>query len=300
MQKSGEPSPEPSWKAVSIWKQIFSIVSFFEQQDRSWNHHRITSDYINCLEIELSPLPSNHCYIVLFLLISILLLSNTDGEDQWYFYFKKEVNFLGLRLGIDAYACFEGSHQRTWLNSVQEAHKHFEYLVSEQQMRQWWYYFQKFGFVPVEIKYFKKKRKRVGKQKQASQWTQMHTKQLEKLIDDDPDFYLDKIQYIFCELGYGYWNTKYLLEKLTTDIEYSLQVAVNRSYMTGMKERKEFIQVLKDCLIDPYNSLILNKSQKDCSLSRRWHRWSKLSIMPPLQNKSVSFEFKKFQKARII
>ena len=82
---------------------------------------------------------------------------------------KKIVNFLGLRLGIDAYACFKGSHQKTRLNSVlQEAHEHFGRLVSQRQMRRWWYYFQKFGFVPAENKYFKKKSKRVGKHKQAS------------------------------------------------------------------------------------------------------------------------------------
>ena len=67
----------------------------------------------------------------------------------------------------------------------------------------------------------------MGKQKQASQWTQTHTKRLEELIDDD--LYLDEIQYIFCELGYGYWSTKYLREKLAMDIEYSLQVAFYRS-----------------------------------------------------------------------
>ena len=138
-------------------------------------------------------------------------------------------------------------------------------------MRRWRYYFQKFCFVPAEMKYFKKKSKRVGKQNRAGHVT-MHTKRLEELIDDDPDLYLHKIQYIFCELGYGYWNTKYLWEKLTTETDYSLQVAVDRSYMAGMKERKEFIQALKDRLIYPYQFLILDKSQKERSSSRRRRR----------------------------
>ena len=73
------------------------------------------------------------------------------------FLFKKIVNFLGLRLDIDAYACFEGSHQKTRLNSVlQEGHEHFGRLVSQRQMRRWWYYFQKFGFVPAENKISKR------------------------------------------------------------------------------------------------------------------------------------------------
>ena len=62
----------------------------------------------------------------------------------------------------------------------------------------------------------------MGKDKRASRWTQMHTKRLKELIDEDPDFYREEIQYVFCELGFGYWNTKYLWEKLTIDIEYPL------------------------------------------------------------------------------
>ena len=105
------------------------------------------------------------CYQIIntlqfFLLISILLLKNTDYEEQCYFYFKKEVNILWLRLGIDPYTCFEGSHQRTFLNSVlQIIHKHIGRLISEQQILRWWYYFKKNGFVTAEMKYIKKKSK---------------------------------------------------------------------------------------------------------------------------------------------
>ena len=44
----------------------------------------------------------------------------------------------------------------------------------------------------------------MGKKKQASQWTPAHLRILEQIIEDDPDLYLDKIQYVFWELGQGY------------------------------------------------------------------------------------------------
>ena len=44
----------------------------------------------------------------------------------------------------------------------------------------------------------------MGKKKEASQWTTTHLRILEKVIEDDPDLYLDEIQYVFWELGQGY------------------------------------------------------------------------------------------------
>jgi len=58
----------------------------------------------------------------------------------------------------------------------------------------------------------------MGKRKKTSQWTPTHLRILEEVIEDDPDLYLDEIQYDFWELGQGYWHAAYLLEKLTIDL----------------------------------------------------------------------------------
>ena len=41
----------------------------------------------------------------------------------------------------------------------------------------------------------------MGKKKKASHWTPTHLRILEEVIEDDPDLYLDEIQYVFLELG---------------------------------------------------------------------------------------------------
>ena len=54
----------------------------------------------------------------------------------------------------------------------------------------------------------------MGKKKKASQWTPTHLRILEEVIEDDPDLYLDEIQYVSWELGQGYWHAACLWEKL--------------------------------------------------------------------------------------
>ena len=64
----------------------------------------------------------------------------------------KVIDFIGERLGIHAYASFEGCNQKTQSNSVLlEAASYFNF-GSDRQMRRWWYYFQKYGYVPAEKK----------------------------------------------------------------------------------------------------------------------------------------------------
>ena len=75
----------------------------------------------------------------------------------------KVIDFIGERLGIHAYASFEGCNQKTQLNSVLlEAASHFNF-GSNRQMRRWWYYFQKYGYVPAEKTKYKRTSKRMGK-----------------------------------------------------------------------------------------------------------------------------------------
>ena len=50
----------------------------------------------------------------------------------------KVIDFIGERLGIHAYASFEGCNQKTQLNSVLlEAASHFNF-GSDRQMHWWW------------------------------------------------------------------------------------------------------------------------------------------------------------------
>ena len=195
-------------------------------------------------------------------------------------YQNKVTDFIGEKLVIHAYTSFEGCNQKTQLNSVLlEAASHFNF-GSDRQMRRWWYYFQKYGYVPAEKNKYKRTSKRMGKKKQASQWTQAHLRILEEVIEDDPDLYLDKIQYVFWELGQGYWSASHLWGKLTIDLKFSLQVAADKSYSADLEERKQFIQALKDRLIDPCQLLFMDESQKDRNSSRRRRSWSKKGISP--------------------
>ena len=48
------------------------------------------------------------------------------------------------------------------------------------------------------------------KRKKTSQWTPTYLQNLEEVIEDDPDLYLDKIQSGFWEVCQGYWSASYL------------------------------------------------------------------------------------------
>ena len=191
------------------------------------------------------------------------------------------IDFIGERLGIDAYASFEGNRQRTQLNSVlKEAASHFNF-GSGPQMRRWWYYFQKYGYVPEEKTKYKRTSTRMGKRlKKMSQWTATHTRNLREIIEDDPDLYLDELQFVFWELGHGFWSAKHLWEKLTMELGYSLQVAADKSYSADCEERQEFTQALKERIIHPRQLILMDESQKDRNSSRRRRSWSKKGISP--------------------
>ena len=82
----------------------------------------------------------------------------------------KVIDFIGERLGIHAYASFEGCNKKTQLNSVLlEVSSYFNF-GSDQQMRRWWYYFPKYVYVPAEKKQYTRTSKRMGKKKKASQF----------------------------------------------------------------------------------------------------------------------------------
>ena len=117
----------------------------------------------------------------------------------------KVIDFIGERLGINAYASFEGSGQKTQLNSALIEAASFFNFGSERQMRRWWNYFQQNGYIPAEKTKYKRTSKRMGKRtKKKSQWTSTHTRNLQAIIDDDPDLYLDELQFVFWELGHGH------------------------------------------------------------------------------------------------
>ena len=192
----------------------------------------------------------------------------------------KVIDFIGERLGIDAYASFEGNRQRTQLNSVlKEAASYFNFGYGPQMWR-WWYYFQKYGYVPAEKTKYKRTSKRTKKGKNKTQWTSRHTRNLREIIEDDPDLYLDELQFVFCELGHGFWSAKHLWEKLTMELGYSLQVAADKSYSADCEERQEFTQALKDRIIHPRQLILMDESQKDRNSSRRRRSWSKKGISP--------------------
>ena len=102
----------------------------------------------------------------------------------------------------------------------------------------------------------------------------MDTRLLEEVIEVDPHLYLDEILYILWGLGQGYWSASYLWEKLTIDIEYSLQIAADKSYSVDLKERIQFIQASKDCVtivVDGYFSLESKHLYWSRSHSKRQH-----------------------------
>ena len=192
----------------------------------------------------------------------------------------KVIDFIGERLGIHAYASFEGSGQRTQLNSALLEAASFFNFGSDRQMRRWLYYFQQYGYVPAEKTKYRRTSKRMGRRKNKSQWTPTHTRNLREIIEDDPDLYLDELQFVFWELDQGHWSSSYLWEKLTMELGYSLQVAADKSYSADCEERREFIQAFKDRIIHPRQLILMDESQKDRNSSRRRRSWSKKGTSP--------------------
>ena len=76
---------------------------------------------------------------------------------------------------------------------------------------------------------------------------------LESIVDNEPEFYLDKIEEELFDLGGGWWSASYILwTKLTGNIGYSLvRAAADRSYDADKKEQAEFLQAVQDQVVDP-------------------------------------------------
>ena len=108
-------------------------------------------------------------YFIVLLFVLMLFLDATKIEQN------KGIDCIGEKLGIHAYASFEGCNQKTQLNSVLlEAVSHFNF-GSNQQMRRWWYYFQKYGYVPAETKQYTRTSKHMGKKESKSMDTNTFT-----------------------------------------------------------------------------------------------------------------------------
>ena len=99
---------------------------------------------------------------------------------------------------------------------------------------------------------------------------------LKIIVDDELDFYLDKIQEEPFGLGGGWRSASYTIwRQLTEDIGYSLQVATDISYDTDKVEQEEFLQALGDWGVDPNQLIFLDESRKDPSSSGRCRCWTK-------------------------
>ena len=66
-------------------------------------------------------------------------------------------------------------------------------------------------------------------------------KLLKIIVDNAPNFYLEKIQKELFDLGGGWWSASYKWRKLTEDIGYSFHVAADRPYDTDKVEQEEFL-----------------------------------------------------------
>ena len=129
--------------------------------------------------------------------------------------------------------------------------------VSLVTLRRWWNFFLKYGTTQAEIH---KKRK---KTKNVTRWRQRHTETLKAIVDTNPDLYLDEIQMKMYEYRAGWWSTTTLWRKMKNELEYSLQVATDRSYSASEEEQREYQAALAARLINPDQLIFIDESQKD-------------------------------------
>ena len=107
----------------------------------------------------------------------------------------KVIDFIGERLGIHAYASFASCNKRTQLHTVLlEAASHFNFgsgncdggIISK-----------KYGYIPAEKNQYRRTSKYMGKKKKANQLTPTYLQNLEEVIEDNPDLFLDEIRFVF-------------------------------------------------------------------------------------------------------
>ena len=147
-------------------------------------------------------------------------------------------------------------------------------ILKERTLRRWWNFFLKYGTTQAE---FHKKRK---KTKNVTRWRQRHTETLKAIVDTNPDLYLDEIQMKMYEYRAGWWSTTTLWRKMKNELEYSLQVATDRSYSSSEEEQREYQAALAARLINPDQLIFIDESQKDRNSSRRRRSWSRRGQTP--------------------
>jgi hypothetical protein len=102
---------------------------------------------------------------------------------------------------------------------------------------------------------------------------------LEEIIEEHPEFYLDKIQERLYKMGGGWWSRSYIWYKLHRELNYMLQVATDRAYKIDKEEQTEYLDSLIEVIIHGHQLVFLDGTAKGKNSSRR-RLWSKRGLTP--------------------
>lgn len=158
-------------------------------------------------------------------------------------------------------------------------------FMSVSQLRRWWDHFLQFGDTPAErrraarIKYKPAYVRRTNR----GHWKCRHTTILKQIVDAHPDYYLDEIQAKFAILSGEVWSCSMLWRNLQTELNYSLQVCVDKANQQDQAEVAAYFNSIDEFMVQPEQLVFVDESQKDRNSSRRRRSWARRGI-PPFRN----------------
>jgi len=168
--------------------------------------------------------------------------------------------------------CDEQQRHRTGLErAIREVKQiHFPTFINISTIRRWIYHYLQHGETPVETR-AREKKLRLNKRTRA--WTREDLDELRKIVDEDPNLYLDEIQTMLLYSLDKVFSTSSIRRKLD-EMGFTLKVAFEKAYQRDEEQRMAWRTFLMERGPDVVNHMIFVDETHKCARDsrRRRHR----------------------------
>ncbi len=192
-------------------------------------------------------------------------------------------------LGDDVWLYASSKKYSCWRlkDACKEMNRTGNYKIPYNTCYEWFKHWLKFGETRAEtrqrMKDFNKKKGR-RKLPRSSQFNDGDNRELERIINEKPQLYLDEIQREMRRTRGKRWHHMTIWNQLH-HLGYSLKVAVFRAKQQNVIERSMYQDRLVKYLGDPKYAIFVDETHKSANASRRRRAWSKVGVTPVIDAK---------------